>query len=80
MNKDLDEGIEKNLAAVFIQDHFDRDVKCDVKNGVVTLKGTVSSQARRAAAEKIATGVPNVVQVVNELEVKGQKATSTAAR
>jgi hyperosmotically inducible protein len=80
VNKDLDEGIEKNLAAVFIQDHFDRDVKCDVKNGVVTLKGTVSSQARRAAAEKIATGVPNVVQVVNELEVKGQKATSTAAR
>jgi hypothetical protein len=24
--------------------------------------------------------VPNVVQVVNELEVKGQKATSTAVR
>jgi hyperosmotically inducible periplasmic protein len=80
VSKDLDDGIEKNLAAVFIQDHFDRDVKYEVKNGVVTLKGTVSSQSRRAAAEKIATGVPNVVQVVNELEVKGQKATSTAVR
>jgi osmotically-inducible protein OsmY len=80
VNKDLDDGIEKNLAAVFIQDHFDKDVKCDVKNGVVTLKGTVSSQGRRAAAEKIATGVPNVAQVVNELEVKGQKATSTSVR
>jgi osmotically-inducible protein OsmY len=80
VNKDLDDGIEKNLAAVFIQNHFDKDVKCDVKNGVVTLKGTVSSQGRRAAAEKIATGVPNVVQVVNELEVKGQKATSTSVR
>ena len=80
VSKDLDDGIEKNLAAVFIQDHFDRDVKYDVKNGVVTLKGTVSSQGRRAAAEKIATGVPNVAQVVNELEVKGQKATSTAVR
>jgi hyperosmotically inducible periplasmic protein len=80
VSKDLDDGIEKNLAAVFIQDHFDRDVKYDVKNGVVTLKGSVSSQSRRAAAEKIATGVPNVAQVVNELEVKGQKATSTAVR
>ena len=80
VNKDLDEGIEKNLAAVYIQDNFKNDVKYDVKNGVVTLTGTVSSQGRRAAAEKIATGVPNVVQVVNELEVKGQKATSTAVR
>jgi osmotically-inducible protein OsmY len=80
VNKDLDEGIEKNLAAVYIQDNFTNDVKYEVKNGVVTLTGTVSSPARRAAAEKIASGVPNVVQVVNELEVKGQKATSTAVR
>ena len=80
VNKDLDEGIEKNLAAVYIQDNFTNDVKSEVKNGVVTLTGTVSSPGRRAAAEKIATGVPNVVQVVNELEVKGQKATSTAVR
>jgi hyperosmotically inducible periplasmic protein len=80
VSKDLDEGIEKNLAAVFIQNHFDRDVKYDVKNGVVTLTGTVSSPSRRASAEKIATGVPNVAQVVNEVEVKGQKATSTSVR
>jgi osmotically-inducible protein OsmY len=80
VNKDLDEGIEKNLAAVYIQDNFKNDVKYEVKNGVVTLTGTVSSPGRRAAAEKIASGVPNVVQVVNELEVKGQKATSTAVR
>jgi len=80
VNKDLDEGIEKNLAAVYIQDSFNSDVKYEVKNGVVTLTGTVSSQTRRAAAERIATGVPNVVQVVNELEVKGQKATSTSVR
>ncbi len=65
---------------MYIQDNFTNDVKYEVKNGVVTLTGTVSSPARRAAAEKIASGVPNVVQVVNELEVKGQKATSTAVR
>src|SRR5277367_5390432 len=80
VNKDLDEGIEKNLAAVYIQDSFNSDVKYELKNGVVTLTGTVSAQTRRAAAERIATGVPNVVQVVNELEVKGQKATSTSVR
>jgi hypothetical protein len=28
--------------------------------------------------EKLATGVPNVHQVVNELEVKGQKATTSS--
>jgi osmotically-inducible protein OsmY len=80
VNSALDDGIKKNWEAVYIQDHFNKDVSYDVKNGVVTLKGTVSSQGRRAAAEKIATGVPNVAQVVNELEVKGQKATSTSAR
>jgi hypothetical protein len=30
----------------------------------------------RARAEKLATGVPNVQQVVNNLQVKNQKATS----
>jgi osmotically-inducible protein OsmY len=37
----------------------------------------VRSQARRAQVEKLAASVPNVKQVVNELEVKSQKASST---
>jgi len=41
----------------------------------VTLTGEVNSQARRAHVEKIASGVPNVQQVVNELQIKNQKAT-----
>jgi len=52
-------------------------VKYDVKNGVVTLSGDVRSEARRNSAAAIASGVPNVQQVVNELQVKDQKATST---
>jgi len=48
-----------------------------VNNGVVTLKGTVRSQSQRATVEKLAAQVPNVKQVVNELEVKNQKATSS---
>jgi osmotically-inducible protein OsmY len=52
-------------------------VKYEVKNGVVTLTGEVNSQYKRDRAEKVATGVPNVKQVVNDLQVKNQKATSS---
>ncbi|HLJ15637.1 MAG TPA: BON domain-containing protein [Bryobacteraceae bacterium] len=77
VNSDLDQAIEKNLDAALIQNRLDKDVSHDVKNGVVTLKGTVNSDGKRSRAESIASKVPNVQQVVNELEVKGQKASST---
>jgi osmotically-inducible protein OsmY len=77
VNSDLDKGIEKNLDAALIQHRLHKGVKYDVKNGVVTLTGEVNSQARRAHVEKIASGVPNVQQVVNELQIKNQKATSS---
>jgi hyperosmotically inducible protein len=76
MNSDLDQGIEKNLDAALIQNKMHDDVKYSVKSGVVTLTGEVISPDRRAFAEKVATGVPNVQQVVNNLQVKNQKATS----
>jgi osmotically-inducible protein OsmY len=44
---------------------------------VVTLKGDVPSQSRRSQLAKLASTVPNVKQVVNELEVKNQKASSS---
>jgi hyperosmotically inducible protein len=78
VDSDLDKGIDKNLEAALVQRKLDHDVKYDVKNGVVTLKGSVTSQSQRATVEKVAARVPNVKQVVNELEVKDQKATSTA--
>jgi len=78
VDSDLDKAIEKNLHAQLVRNKLDHDVRYDVKNGVVTLKGTVNSQTRRAMVEKLATGVPNVHQVVNELEVKGQKATASS--
>ena len=77
VNSDLDKGIEKNLDAALIQHRLNKDVKYGVKNGVVTLTGVVNSQARRAQVEKVALAVPNVQQVVNELQVKDQKATSS---
>ncbi len=77
VDSDLDKGIEKNFDAVLVRHKLDNAVKYDVKNGVVTLTGHVNSQSRRAFVEKLATGVPNVRQVVNELEVKDQKASSS---
>jgi hyperosmotically inducible protein len=77
INSDLDAGIEKNLDAALIQNNFHNGVKYDVKSGVVTLTGEVKSQSRRAQVEKLASTVPNVLQVVNELQVKDQKASST---
>ena len=77
VDSDLDKGIEKNLDAALVKRKIDNDVRFDVKNGVVTLKGDVISQSRRAAVEQVAHGVPNVKQVVNELQIKNQKASST---
>jgi len=78
VDSDLDKGIDKNVDAALTQRKWNHDVRYDVKNGVVTLKGTVDSESRRAAVEKVTAQVPNVKQVVNELEVKDQRATSTA--
>ena len=76
MNENLDKGIESNLKAALISEGLAETVKFEVKNHVVTLAGTVVSQAKREWTEKVAAGVPNVQQVVNTLQVKNQKATS----
>lgn len=73
----LDEGIEKNLKAALLKNKMTHNVSYDVKNGVVTLTGTVNSQARRNRIEEVAAAVPNVQQVVNELQIRDQKASSS---
>ena len=77
VNSDLDKGIESNLDAALVTDKLHDSVKYSVKNHVVTLSGEVDSQWKRAHAEELASKVPNVQQVVNELQVKKQKATTT---
>jgi hyperosmotically inducible protein len=77
VDSDVDSGIEKNFDAMLVQQKWDKSVKYTSKNGVLTLTGEVNSQAKRAAVQKMAEGVPNVKQVVNELQVKNQKATAS---
>ena len=77
VNLDLDKGIENNLDAALVEAKLHDRVKYDVKNHVVTLTGEVDSQATRTLAGRVASSVPNVQQVVNELQIKAQKATSS---
>jgi osmotically-inducible protein OsmY len=77
VNSDLDKGIEGNLDAALIQGGLHQTVNYAVKNQVVTLTGEVDSQSRRVQAQDLTGSVPNVQQVVNELQIKNQKATSS---
>ena len=77
VNSDLDKGIEGNLDEALLQNRLHKNVNYAVNNQVVTLSGEVDSQSKRAQAQTIASSVPNVQQVVNELQVKNQKATSS---
>lgn len=76
VNSALDDGIASNLEAALIQAKLRSSVSYESNNRVVKLTGSVDSQEKRVQAEKIAAAVPNVQQVVNELQV-GQKATTT---
>jgi len=75
----LDDGIEENFKAQIIQNKLD-GVDYDSKEGVLTLTGKVKTADERQRAEKLAAAVPNVKQVVNEIEVSGQSATATTTR
>ena len=46
------------------------DITIDTKSNVVTLKGTVASEAAKARAEQIAKGTQGVTKVVDNLTIK----------
>ena len=79
INSALDDAVGNNLKAYFIQYGLSDSVSYSVRGGVVTLTGNVNSQAKRTQAAKLASSVANVTQVVNEIQVKDQKATSQGA-
>ena len=79
VESDTDKAIEKNVDAELLKLKLQHDVKYDVNKRVVTLKGSVNSPAKRTTVEKVTKNVPNVQQVVNEIEVKNQKATSSSS-
>jgi hyperosmotically inducible periplasmic protein len=76
IDSDVDKAIKANLDAALIQGGLHKDVNYAVKNQVVTMTGQVDSQSKRVQAQDIVAAIPSVLQVVNELQVKDQKATS----
>ena len=77
----LDSGIEDNFKAD-IKAHKnldDQSIHAKAKNGTLVLSGSVKTSAQKHEAEKLAKSVPNVQQVVNELEVNPKKHSSANA-
>jgi hyperosmotically inducible periplasmic protein len=72
---DVDKGIEDNFKAA-IKAHKaldDQSIHANAKNGTLEIKGSVKTAEQKVEVEKLAKKVPNVQQVVNELEVKPNK-------
>jgi hyperosmotically inducible periplasmic protein len=71
----LDSAIEDNYKAE-IKGHKnldDQSIDYKAKNGTLVLSGSVKTAGQKREAEKLAKEVPNVQQVVNEIEVKPGK-------
>jgi osmotically-inducible protein OsmY len=72
----FDDSIEAAFKAEMAKSGMDNmegmDVKADSNNGVLTLEGDVKNAAQKQQVEKMASGLENVKQVVNKLEVEGQ--------
>ena len=77
----LDSAIEDNFKAM-IKAHAnlnDQSISASAKNGTLVLKGSVKTAKQKKEAEDLAKKVPNVQQVVNEIEIKTDKHSTTAS-
>ncbi len=75
VDSSLDDGIENNYKAA-LKAHKnldDQSISYDAKNGTLVLKGSVKTSAQKSQAEKLAKAIPQVKEVVNEIEVKPDK-------
>jgi hyperosmotically inducible protein len=69
--ENLDDAIEKDYKAALISKGLDKQhIRFDAKNGVLVLKGSVKSDGERQQAQLLAQAVPNVQQVLNQIDVK----------
>ena len=71
----LDSAIEDNFkAAIKAHENLnDQSISGSAKNGTLVIKGSVKTAAQKKEVGTLAKQVPNVQQVVNELEVKPNK-------
>ncbi len=74
-NSDTDDAIEDSFKAELKKHRNlnDQSISVKSKNGAVILTGSVKTEAQKREADKLAKAVPNVQQVVNEIDVKSGK-------
>lgn len=66
-----DDAIEDNYKAELVARHMDDlSIHYKAKNGVLVLSGSVKNGGQRQEAYELAKKVPNVKQIVNQLEVR----------
>lgn len=78
VDSNLDSGIQDNYKAA-LKAHAnldDQSISYDAKNGTLVLKGSVKTAAQKSEANMLAKKVPNVKEVVNEIEVKPGKSST----
>jgi hyperosmotically inducible periplasmic protein len=74
VDSNLDDAIKSDWKALEAANKWgNQHINADVNNGVLTLKGDVDTESQRTQIEKSAAKLPNVQQVVNELQVKNAK-------
>jgi hyperosmotically inducible protein len=74
VDKHTDDAIEDQMkAAIAAHKWENQHIRIDAKNGVLTLKGDVDTNHQRDQVNNVAKKIPGVQQVVNELQVKGEK-------
>ena len=72
IDTNLDKAIEHDFKAEIVANRLDQQhIKYEAKNGVLTLKGKVRNATVRDKVEELAAKVPNVRQVVNEIDISG---------
>jgi hyperosmotically inducible protein len=78
---DEDKAIEDNFKAAIKERKAldDQSIRASAKNGTLEIKGSVKTMAQKHEVEVLAKKVPHVQQVVNELEVKPNKHSTTAS-
>lgn len=69
-----DDAIESNFEAMLASRQLEGDVDFESNNGVLRLRGEVDDPNLRNELEEMAASVPNVRQVVNEIEVTQRQA------
>ena len=77
----LDSAIEDNFKAMIKAETNlnDQSISGSAKNGTLVLTGSVKTAKQKKEAEDLAKKVPNVQQVVNEIEINPKKHSTTAS-